>query len=88
LSTTPSALATTARPLRPTGWAQVQHGLPDLVGDGVAGALLFELFAQRTPLQVELGFGVVGVVRVVEVDRRERAGPIQQQTEAPSIHGA
>lgn len=60
----------------------------DLVGHGLVGTLLFELFAQCPPLQVKLRFGVVGVVGVVEVDRGERPRVVQQGTEAPSIHSA
>jgi len=44
------------------GWAGVDDGLLDAFGECGLGALLFELLAQRPPLDLELGDGVLGVM--------------------------
>jgi hypothetical protein len=66
--------------------AQVHDRGFDLVDDRLAGALALELLARRPPLEIELSLGVVGVVRVLEVDRSERPRCVQQLAEALRIH--
>jgi hypothetical protein len=64
-------------PAAPDRRAQVHDRPPDLGGDGFVGALALQLLAQRAPLEIELRGGVLGVVRVVEVDRCEGPGTVQ-----------
>ena len=48
--------------------------------------MVFEVLADVTQSRVELGAGVGGVVRVVEVDRDERSLCVDQSTETICVH--
>ena len=71
-----------AAPASADGGAYIENGALDTRDEGAVGALFLKLFAYFVPFDVELGGGVLSVVRVFEVDRSERPWSIHELSEA------
>jgi hypothetical protein len=59
------------------GWFAVQDGVLELDNDVLVSASVREMSANVAPLRAELGLGVRGITRVVNVDRHEWTGRAQ-----------
>ena len=82
----PGGSGNDAAPAAADGRACADNGALDTRYEGNVGALVLKLSVQIPPFGVELGGGVLSVVRVFEIDRSERTWRFDELSESFRTH--